>query len=143
MKVLIINLFQRFRKILQYLFYSILSTILDVIVVWIAFHMAGIDLAIANTMGIVTGFVLSYVLSLKSVFEARHGISAFTVYLSTSAVGMLLANFLITSTYDLSILYCPKWIAFLLSKGVSVVLPFFVMYFMRKYIYLWLNKRRS
>lgn len=143
MKVLIINLFQRFRKILQYLFYSILSTILDVIVVWIAFHMAGIDLAIANTMGIVTGFVLSYVLSLKSVFEARHGISAFTVYLSTSAVGMLLANFLITSTYDLSILYCPKWFAFLLSKGVSVVLPFFVMYFMRKYIYLWLNKRRS
>ncbi|MCI8429220.1 MAG: hypothetical protein HFI16_03035 [Lachnospiraceae bacterium] len=143
MKIFIINLLQRFRKILQYLFYSVLSTVLDVIVVWTAFHMAGIDLAIANTMGIVTGFVLSYVLSLKTVFDTRHGLSAFFVYLSTSAVGMLLANWLITTAYSLSILYCPKWFAFLLSKGISVVLPFFVMYFMRKYIYLWLNKRRS
>ena len=112
MKVFIINLLQRFRKILQYLFYSVLSTVLDVIVVWTAFHMAGIDLAIANTMGIVTGFVLSYVLSLKTVFDARHGLSAFFVYLSTSAVGMLLANWLITTAYSLSILYCPKWFCF-------------------------------
>ena len=143
MKALIINLFQRFRKILQYLFYSILSTILDVIVVWIAFHMAGIGLATANTMGIVTGFIVSYVLSLKSVFDTKHGISAFSVYLFTSLIGMVLANWLITTTYDFSILYCPEWLAFLFSKGVSVVLPFFVMYFMRKYLYFWLNKRRS
>ena len=67
MKVLMIKLFQRFQRILQYLFYSILSTILDVIVVWIAFHMAGVDLAVANTMGIITGFLLSYVLSVKTV----------------------------------------------------------------------------
>ena len=143
MKALIINLFQRFRKILQYLFYSILSTILDVIVVWIAFHMAGIGLATANTMGIVTGLIVSYVLSLKSVFDTKHGISAFSVYLFTSLIGMVLANWLITTTYDFSILYCPEWFAFLFSKGVSVVLPFFVMYFMRKYLYFWLNKRRS
>ena len=82
-----IKLFQRFQRILQYLFYSILSTILDVIVVWIAFHMAGVDLAVANTMGIITGFLLSYVLSVKTVFDTRHDISAFAVYLSTSAVG--------------------------------------------------------
>lgn len=138
----LINIFQRFRKIFQYLFYSILSTVLDVTVVWIAFHMAGTDLAIANTMGIVTGFILSYVLSLKSVFETKHGISAFTIYLSTSIVGMLLANYLITTTYAFSISFCPEWFAFLFSKGISVVLPFFVMYFMRKYLYLWLKKRR-
>lgn len=143
MKILIINLFQRFRRILQYLFYSILSTILDVIVVWIAFHVTGIDLAVANTMGIITGFVLSYTLSLKSVFEAQHGVPAFAIYFSTSVIGMVLANCLITTTYAFSVSRCPEWFAFLLSKGVSVVLPFFVMYFMRKYMYLWLNKRRS
>ncbi len=143
MKVLMIKLFQRFQRILQYLFYSILSTILDVIVVWIAFHMAEVDLAVANTMGIITGFLLSYVLSVKTVFDTRHDISAFAVYLSTSAVGMLLADGLIVTAYELSIPYCPKHFAFLLSKGVSVVLPFFLMYFMRKYLYLWLNKRRS
>ena len=143
MKAFIINLFQRFQRILQYLFYSILSTILDVIVVWIAFHMTGLDLAIANTMGIVAGFIVSYILSLKSVFETQHGIQAFAIYLSTSIIGMFLANYLITTTYAFSSPYCPEWFAFLLSKGVSVVLPFFVMYFMRKYMYLWLNKRRS
>ena len=143
MKALVITLIQRFRRILQYLFYSILSTVLDVLVVWIAFHMADIDLAVANTMGIITGFILSYVLSLKSVFETQHGIPAFAIYLSTSVIGMFLANYLITTTYEFSILYCPEWFAFLLSKGISVVLPFFVMYFMRKYLYLWLKKRRS
>lgn len=134
---------QQYIKIIQYLFYSILSTILDTCIVWITFHIANINLSVANTLGILAGFILSYVLSIKKVFETQHSSHAFIIYLSTSILGMILANYLITSTYNLSIIYFPKWFAFLLSKGVSVVLPFFFMYFMRKYLYNKLNKRRS
>lgn len=143
MKAFIIEVYKKFKKIFQYLFFSILSTLLDTTVVWIAFHILNLNLTIANTAGVVTGFFLSYFLSLKTVFDTQHGIGAFAIYGSTSIIGLILANYLITTTYAFSIAYFPKWFAFLLSKGVSIVLPFFVMYFMRKYLYIWLNKRRT
>lgn len=133
---------QQYIKIIQYLFYSILSTILDTCIVWITFHIANINLSVANTLGILAGFILSYVLSIKKVFETQHSSHAFIIYLSTSILGMILANYLITSTYNLSIAYFSEGVAFILSKGVSVVLPFFFMYFMRKYLYSKLNNRR-
>ena len=134
---------QKYIKITQYLFYSILSTILDTCIVWIAFHMAGLGLSVSNTLGIIAGFILSYVISVKKVFDAQHSSGAFIIYLSTSVIGMFAANYLITTTYRLTIAYVPKWFAFFLSKGVSIVLPFFLMYFMRKYLYIKLNKRRQ
>lgn len=143
MKAFIIEVYKKFKKIFQYLFFSILSTLLDTTVVWIAFHILNLNLTIANTAGVITGFFLSYFLSLKTVFDTRHGIGAFAIYGSTSIIGLILANYLITTTYAFSIAYFSKWFAFLLSKGVSIVLPFFVMYFMRKYLYIWLNKRRT
>lgn len=141
MKSLIISLFRKFEKVFTYLFFSILSTIVDVTVVWIAFHVAGIELAVANTIGVVSGFFIGYFLSLKRVFNTGQSLGAFAVYVGTSCIGLVLANYLITTAYDFSIRYCPDWFAFLFSKGVSVVFPFFVMYLMRKYIYMWLNKR--
>ncbi len=137
------TLLGKYKKIMKYLSYSILSTILDVIVVWITFHMIGIHLAAANTLGILAGFILSYILSIKTVFDTQHSSGAFTIYFLTSVLGTILANYLITTTYDLSIIYVPEWFAFFLSKGVSIILPFFIMYFIRKFLYTKLNKRRS
>lgn len=140
MRSLIISLYQKFEKLFTYLFFSMLSTIVDVTVVWITFHIMHIDLAVANTIGVVSGFFIGYFLSLKRVFNTRQSLGAFAVYVGTSGIGLILANYLITTAYDFSIAYCPEWFAFLFSKGVSVVFPFFVMYLMRKYIYMWLNK---
>jgi len=143
MKLLIIKLYKKCEKLFKYLFFSVLSTILDTAVVWITFHLLNLELVISNTAWVVTGFFLSYFLSLKTVFDTRQGIGAFAVYGGTSLIGLVLANYLITTVYTFSVGYCPEWFAFLLSKGVSIVLPFFVMYFMRKYLYIWLNKRRK
>jgi putative flippase GtrA len=100
-------------------------------------------LVTANTTGVISGFFVSYFLSLKTVFGACHGIGSFAIYVFTSGIGLVLANFLIATTYAFFITYFPEWFAFLLSKGFSIVVPFFVMYFMRKYLYIWLNKRRE
>lgn len=143
MKSLIIQFYKKCEKLFKYLFFSILSTVLDTCVVWVTFHMLGFSLVVSNTAGVVAGFFVSYFLSLKTVFDTRQGLDAFAIYVGTSCVGLVLANYLIANTYALTIGYCPEWFAFLFSKGVSIVLPFFVMYFMRKYLYIWLNKRRE
>lgn len=137
------KLYQRFKHVIQYLFFSILSTVLDTFIVWISFYFFNISLTFSNTLGVVSGFFLSYFLSLKAVFNTAHSIGSFTVYLSTSIIGLIVANYLITNTYTFSSTIFPEWFAFSLSKGVSIIVPFFIMYFMRKYLYIWLNKRRK
>lgn len=136
------NLYKKFSKLFNYFFFSVLSTILDVIIVWVTFHICRIDLTVSNTLGVVSGFFVSYFLSIKTVFNTRHGISSFIIYILTSLIGLITANYLISTAYALSAPYCPELFAFLLSKGISIVFPFFIMYFMRKYLYIWLNNRR-
>ena len=137
------NLYYKFNKILKYFFFSVLSTILDVIIVWIAFHIFNISLTLSNTLGVLSGFFVSYFLSIKTVFNTQHDISSFAIYILTSLIGLVFANYLISAAYAFSIPYCPEWFAFLFSKGVSIVFPFFIMYFMRKYLYILLNNRRQ
>ncbi len=131
----------RFHKLFEYLFYSVLSTILDVIIVWILYLGLKIDLTVSNTAGVVAGFILDYFLSSKRVFEANYGISAFLIYFGTFLFGLLLADTLITVSNRALLPYCSETLAFLISKGISIVLPFFVLYFARKFLYATLNRR--
>ena len=81
------KMIRKFHKLFEYLFYSVLSTILDVAIVWALYNKAGLNRS------------------------------------------------LITS--------CPEWFAFLVSKGVSVVVPFFAMYFARKVLYAQLRRKEG
>lgn len=56
-------IWHRFEKIIRYLFCSIISTVFDVAIVWCLYHLAGVSLVVANTVGVVAGFLISYVLS--------------------------------------------------------------------------------
>lgn len=64
-------IWHRFEKIIRYLFCSIISTVFDVAIVWCLYHLAGVSLVVANTVGVVAGFLISYVLSARQVFETR------------------------------------------------------------------------
>lgn len=137
------NLLKKYERIIKYFFFSVLSTILDTCVVWLTFSIFQIDLVIANTLGVVSGFFVSYFLSMKSVFDTKKNFSSLFIYIITSLIGLLIANGLISITYTETITYFPKWFSFICSKGVSIVVPFFIMYFMRKYLYLYINKRKD
>ena len=143
MKRFILKIYKKFESIINYLFFSVLATILDVAVVWVLFHAFSVSLAVSNTAGVIAGFILDYILSSRLVFRAKYGVAEFLVYLVTFVLGLFLANFLITSFYDLLLPVAPEWLAFFGSKGVSIVLPFFALYFARKYLYIWVNKRRG
>ena len=105
--------------------------------------MLDLDLVMSNTIGVVTGFIVSYLLSTESVFDTKLGIAGFLVFFGTFIFGLLLADFLIVVSNDFTSPHFPQSIAFILSKGVSVALPFFVLYFLRKYLYSLLHKKRG
>ena len=143
MKELLISIYQKFKSIINYFLFSALSTVVDILIVWILYNGIELELALSNSIGVIIGFIISFVLSVKVVFSAKFGLSEFLVYFLTFLCGLLLANFLITSSNAVLSPLLPKWIAFALSKGISIVVPFFGMYFARKYLYSWLNARRN
>lgn len=136
-----INVYNKFYKILTYFIYSVLSTIFDTFVVWLLFYVLNFDLIIANTCGIISGFFLQYFLSIKNVFKTSYGFLSFFVYLCTSVLGLFIANFIITNSYAFCIKYIPEWFAFLLCKALSIIFPFFIMYYLRKKIFIMFERR--
>lgn len=135
------KMLRKFHKLFEYLFYSVLSTILDVAIVWALYNKGGLNITLANTIGVVAGFLLGYVLASKRVFEANYSMASFLIYFGTFLGGLVLADVLITVTHRALIEHCPEWFAFLVSKGVSVVVPFFAMYFARKILYARLRRK--
>ncbi len=129
------TVFKRFEKIIKYFVCSCLSTVLDVALVWVLYSMLDVDLVIANTIGVVAGFVLSYVLSIERVFDTEFGAEGFAVYLGTFLIGLVVADFLVELSNNYFLDRFGKFVSFVLSKGISVVLPFFFLYFLRKILY--------
>ena len=136
-------IWHRFEKILRYLFCSIISTVFDVAIVWCPYHLAGVSLVVANTVGVVAGFLISYVLSARQVFETRYDAASFAIFFATFLMGLVCADGLILWTEHLVSPFLPKGWAFLVSKGVSIVGPFFLMYFVRKYAFQKLESKRK
>lgn len=137
------RLFKKFEKIIKYFCFSALSTLLDVAVVWVLLHQFKVDLVIANTVGVISGFILSYLLSSKTVFDTELGAPGFIIFFGTFLLGLVAADALISGSYRLIRPHISEHFAFLISKGVSIVIPFFGLYFLRKWLYGLLRKRKG
>lgn len=135
------DLLKRYAMILSYLSHSVLSTLLDTAIVWLLLRGTELDIVPANTCGVVAGFVLGFLLDIKRTFRTNYSPAAFAVYFGTFLLGLALANVLISSTYDAVSGVLPQTLAFLVSKGVSIVVPFFAMYFVRKFAYAAIERR--
>lgn len=135
------NLLEKYQKILYYLCCSCISLLVDVTIVSVLFWLTD-RLLLSNTIGLVAGFLVSYLLSVSRVFASRPGAASFAVYLITFLMGTGLADFLISSTYRTLIPVFTKQISFLISKGISTVVPFFFMYFIRKGAFAVMHRKR-
>lgn len=135
------GLLERYRMILTYLFHSVLSTLLDVAIVWLLLNYARMDITWANTCGVVAGFILGFLLDVKRTFSKDYTPLTFAVYFGTFLLGLVFADVLITVTYGALDGRLPRGWSFLISKGVSVVIPFFFLYFVRKFAYAKIRKK--
>jgi len=126
--------------ITNYFIYSVVVTIIDTGIVWALVRFTSTHLVAANTIGVTTGFLLHYLLASKAVFKTEYGMTGFVIYLATFLFGLNFANWLIVMSYEYVFTAYAVDIRILLSKGVSIGVPFFAMYYMRKYLFIMLNR---
>ncbi len=136
------QLFKRFSTLFRYGINSVVTTVVDTAIVWILVKM-GISIVAANTTGVIVGFLLGYVLTAAYVFQAAKGKMGFVIYFGTFLIGLVLADYLIWLGNTRLFTAFSESVNFLLSKGLSIVVPFFVMYFLRKIMYGMLEKHTS
>ena len=130
-----------FSPFIRYMLYSVYVTLIDTAVVWVLYRILNINLVTANTTGVITGFVIHYLLSSKSVFQTKYGMGGFGIYFGTFLMGLVLADWLIYLGETYLFLDINKDLSFLLSKGISIVIPFFVLYFIRKSLFNIMNNK--
>ena len=126
--------------ILRYFLISCLATVVDVALVWLLYKRMGYPVIPANTAGVVTGFLVSYLLSARYVFRAASGVRGFSVFFGTFLGGLVLADALIYWGEAVLFAGIPSPWHFFSSKGLSIVVPFFLMYFVRRAIYGYLER---
>lgn len=126
----------------KYLLFSIVVTVVDSAIAWLLSMRLGVDLTVANTIGVVVGQILHYILSSGEVFEMEYGATGAVIYFGTFLLGLALANFIITTVFSI-VAFLPKDLAFLVAKGCSIVAPFFALYFLRKFLYSLVKRRRG
>ncbi len=127
----------------KYFLYSVIVAVIDTIIVWLLTRQNLTHLVMANTIGVSIGFVLHYLLSSKSVFKTRYSVIGFIIYLGTFFVGLFAANWLIYVSYQYIFVDYMMDLRILLSKGVSIIVPFFLMYFLRRYLFFILNRKED
>lgn len=125
---------------LRYFLYSVVVTVLDTVIVWVLYRVLHLNLVTSNSIGVITGFLVHYVLSSKSVFQEEYGITGFVIYFSTFLFGLAFADGLIYIGEHYLFDSLSNNLSFLMSKGLSILIPFFLLYFIRKFLFDLLKK---
>lgn len=140
------RLLERYRHLppmAKYLAISIFVTAIDTAVVWVLSMYRSVDLTVANTAGVIVGQIIHYALASGQVFDMEFGPIGAVIYFGTFVLGLLLANWIIATAFSLSVGLLGKQLAFLFAKGCSIVIPFFALYFLRKFLYGLVKRRRN
>ena len=117
------------KTFITYLLISVLVTIIDVIVsriceIWF-------EEVIANTVGVVVGFIIQYILCSHKVYRSKT-IKTLIIFFVTWLLALGLADLIVYVVREKIFSGDDGLIAFLVAKGASIVIPFFITYFVRK-----------
>lgn len=134
---------ERLPRIVRYFFISCGALVIDASLVWLLYKEMGVNIILANTIGVVVGFLFSYWMTSGIVFPTARGTGGFLVFFFTFLAGLALADFLIFNGETRWFIAYPEEIRFLMSKGLSTAVPFFAMYFTRKGIYGYMDRLKE
>ena len=113
-------------NIAKYFLISCLASIVDLIISNYLYNVTQINYLLACNLGIAVGFLFQYFTGMKYIFKEGSKSKSFAIYLSTFAIGLFLATMTMWISYE--ILY----MSFLYSKLLSMLVPFFITYFLRR-----------
>ncbi|MDF2590922.1 MAG: rane protein [Clostridia bacterium] len=113
-------------NIAKYFLISCLASVLDLGISNYLYNTTRINYLIACNLGIALGFLFQYFTGMKYVFKGGNRPKTFLIYIGTFALGLLLANTTIWTSYNI------LQLSFFYSKMMSMLVPFFITYFIRK-----------
>ena len=91
-------------------------------------------IVLANTLAVIIGAFAHYFLTLLLVFEKKNNAKSFIVYAVTFGLGLVLQNAIIWAFYEQLLVNQSELLRYVISKGMSLVIPFFLLYFIRSYL---------
>ena len=134
-----IKIKEELKKLIVYGIITLLITIVDMVVARMTFQGTK-HLIFSNTLGIITGSVLQYILTLRYAFRITHSPKILLVHVATYVVGLAIANGVITISYQSLLEVLSEKTAFFGAKGISIVSTFFMTYAFRRYFFQRLGK---
>lgn len=117
------------KAFVSYFLISVFVTLVDVVVSRVCERF--VDVVIANTIGVVTGFVIQYFLCTRKVY-AGSSIKTAVIFFVTWLFGLGLANLIVYVVRVLIFANREGIFYYLIGKGASIAIPFFILYFIRK-----------
>ena len=127
--------------LILYILNSVIVSLIDTLIVWVLYREMDVFLVTANTICVISGFLIHYLLSSKSVFQADLGMKGFLIYLGTFLLGLALADSLIYAGEHYIFIGYNESLSFLFSKAISILIPFFMLYYLRKMLFSFLKNR--
>lgn len=123
------GLFVEHKSFIIYIIISGIVTLIDISVCKIS--EVKFSPVTANTIGVITGFIIQYFLTTRHVYN-KSNIKSFIVFFITFLIGLIFADAIIWICRNCLFSENDGLYVFLISKGLSIILPFFLMYFLRK-----------
>ncbi len=120
------------QKILKYLACSVFTAVLETMVGWLLVHMISCSIVVANTIAVLIGALVHYFITLLMVFEKKNNAKSFLVYIISFVLGLMLQNGIIWLFYEKILFAADDFWKYAFSKGMSLIVPFFLLYVIRK-----------
>lgn len=108
---------------------SVFVTVIDIITSRLCEFV--LPVVYANSFGVITGFIIQYFMTSKYVYNNKNT-KVFMKFFVTFLIGFVLADIIVYTCRTFAFNDSNGFWAFVISKGFSIVIPFFVMYFIRK-----------
>lgn len=123
------NIFQKHKAFIMYGLISVFVTVIDVVVCRLCERFTLI--VVANTIGVVTGFIIQYFLTARHVYKTMSR-KSFVIFFATFLLNLAMANGIVYLFREIIFMGSRESIPFLVSKAASIVIPFFITYYIRK-----------
>lgn len=124
----------KYFKIIKYALCSVATALLETVIGWLLLHTLPYGIVVANTSAIIIGAIAHYFLTMLLVFEKKNNAKSFAVYVVTFLLGLVLQNTIIWLFYEQLLINQAEIVRYIISKGMSLVIPFFLLYYIRSYL---------
>ena len=114
-----------FKFIGKYTIISFIVGSIDFFLAYFLYQVLGLHYMLASNIGIAVGFLLQFMAGMKYVFKSNSYTKSFVVYIVSLFLGVAVSNLILWFSFNF------MKMSFLISKFLSMVLPFFIVYFMK------------